>query len=683
MPFLTFLLLSLQLLAVPAKAEVARTEYVEAEIVTEHAAFTPGSEQWIALRMETAKHWHVYWKNPGDSGLPTKTAWTLPDAWTISEPYWEIPQRIVLYPLVNYGYEGESLIAFRLRIPANETPGRKEITAKASWLVCKEECIPEKAELKLSVEVVRSPAKRNPWGIAFDKVRADQPQSLPPEFALELTQDSENLVLHITGDTGRFGKKWDFFPYDAQIIKGLELPTAKRSGSSLRLAMAKAEPFAKGVERFRGMLVADGKRAYSVDLEIPGAVSAAASPPLSSGSDVLWLSLVFALLGGLILNLMPCVFPVLGIKAVSLLRFSASKKAETRALGAAYTAGVVVSFWALASLLVALRAAGNSVGWGFQLQSPYFIGGLVLLFTLMSWNLFGVFEFGGRWTGVGSSLAGRDGWSGSFFTGVLAVVVASPCTAPFMGTAMAAVITRPYWEIFLVFTFLGFGLALPFLILSFFPSWHRWMPKPGAWMESFKQFLAFPLFATNLWLLWVLGKQSGPEAVLIALAAVLVLSFGVWLHWRWRSKLFFALAIALSALLVVYAPGHRKTSLAKQVAGQWVSYDREKLAAARAEGRPVFIDFTAAWCISCQVNKKAVLETKDIESFFRENGILPMRADFTNQDEEIAKAMAEYRAVSVPLYVVYPANSAQPKILGTLLTKGAVKRAFLPATGKE
>lgn len=681
--FLTFSWLAI--LTANANAEIVRTEHVEAEIVSEYSSFAPGSEQWIAIRLETAKHWHVYWKNPGDSGLPTKTNWELPKGWQISEPYWEIPKRIVLFPLVNYGYEGESLIAFRLSVPKDEAPGRKEIKAHSSWLVCKEECIPEKADLRFSIDVSNSPPRRNPWATAFDKVRKDQPKDLPGEIRSELTHNSESLKLRLSGNVSKLGRKWDFFPYDAQIVKGLEPPTVTKSASGMEFEMPKGEPFPRDAKVLRGMLVADGKNAYSVNLEFPALIGVAQSARGDSDSNVLWLSLAFAFLGGIILNLMPCVFPVLGIKAVSLLRFSETKRAETRALGLAYSIGVLLSFWVLASLLVALRAAGNSVGWGFQLQSPYFVSALVLLFTLLSWNLFGVLEFGGKWVGAGSNLAGREGWSGSFFTGVLAVVVASPCTAPFMGTAMAAVITRPFWEIFLVFTALGLGLAFPFLWLSFYPAWQKRLPKPGAWMESFKQFLAFPLFATNLWLLWVLEKQAGSEALLMALAAILILSFGVWIRWRWRSNLLFAVIFAISTFLAMQAPISGEVKATKQVAaqGNWIPYDRERLASALAEGRPVFIDFTAAWCISCQVNKKAVLETQEIESFFREKGVLTMRADFTNQDEEVAKALAEYKAVSVPLYVAYPPNSGAPTILGTLLTKGAVKEAFLSSSGKE
>jgi thiol:disulfide interchange protein/DsbC/DsbD-like thiol-disulfide interchange protein len=656
----------------------ARTEHVEAELIAENGSLRSGEEAWIGLRLVTQKHWHVYWKSPGDSGLPTKVQWQLPPGWEISEPYWQIPQRIVLYPLVNYGYEGESLIGFRLKVPARDV-GKKEIQAKASWLVCKEECIPEKADLKLNIEILKQEPKRNSWATAFDLLRMQQPAAVPKGEAAMLSHDQKAFTLELSNQSSWLGKKRDFFPYAAQQITGLEEPKSKkRKPDGFYLRMDKADPIDSSLKRFAGMLVVDGSRAYNLDLAIPELMSESSPNPQM---DSLWITLFFALLGGLVLNLMPCVFPVLGMKALSLVRLSGSERKEARRAGLAYTFGILVSFWALSILLFAFRSAGVAAGWGFQLQSPLFVISLTLLFILMAWNMLGVFEVGGRWTGIGSSLANKEGAAGSFFTGVLAVLVASPCTAPFMGAAIAAVITAPLSIVLAVFTCLGLGLAFPFLLLSFVPSLQKAMPRPGAWMDTFKKILAFPLFATSLWLLWVFQQQVGANGLLLALIAAFILSIGVWVRYQWRERKwsFYAmLAFFLLSTLVAFQSTKNVLSAEKEIKseGNWVSYEENSLHSSLNEGRAVFIDFTAAWCLSCQVNKRVVLETDDMQDFFRKKNVLLMRADFTNEDPKIARALAGYNSVSVPLYVVYAANSPKPRILNSILTKSMVRNAF-------
>lgn len=680
MPLILFLLISLFSIE---SADAVRTDHVEAELVSENMGMAPGSESWVGLRLVTEKHWHVYWKSPGDSGLPTKVQWELPPGWKISGAHWEIPSRIVLFPLVNYGYEGESLIGFRVQPPKNAR-GKYELQAKASWLVCKEECIPEKADLKFAVEVGANTA-RNSWAGAFESLRAQQPQVIPPGEIAMLVHDESKLTLELSNLSAWLGKKRDFFPYPEQMLKGLEPPKSRETDVGVRLQMEKASPFNTKLERFSGMLVVDGSRAYEIDLAMPEMVT---NLDEREPTESLLLSLFLAFVGGLILNLMPCVFPVLGIKAMSLVRLAESQRGEARMAGLAYTAGILVSFWALSLGIVALRSAGVAAGWGFQLQSPAFVSALVLIFVLMGWNMLGIFEIGGRWTGAGSALAGKDGPAGSFFTGVLAVVVASPCTAPFMGAAVAAVIGAPMLTVLGVFTMLGFGLAFPFLLLSFAPSLRVILPRPGAWMESFKQVLAFPLFATVIWLLWVLEQQVGANGLLIMIVASLLLSFGVWIRYKWKnagwSFVVMLSLFAVSAFAAVSAPLIRDPSLQRkgELKGNWVPYDEAVLQSALKDGRPVFIDFTAAWCLSCQVNKAAVLETAEIQDFFKQQGVLLMRGDYTNEDPLIAKALAGYNSASVPLYVVYAPKSRRPQILSSILTRSMVKNAYLKGDEK-
>ncbi len=507
-------------------AEPVRTKHVTAELLLEHTSLRPGKGgddvNWIGLRLEMAPHWHTYWRFPGDSGLPTEVEWKLPSGWKATPAVWPLPQRIFVPPLVNFGFESSAVIGFRLQIPANETEGTKRIHASASWLVCKEECIPEKGDLILDVKVSRGVPVAATFSRYFSELRAQQPISLPAGFSANIIYREKELGIEFAGlqTSEQALQGSDFLPLNPQVIKGDAPPKIEIGSGKVTFWLSKSEPFDKKATSLKGLLLL-GKSgragiheiALPLSNDIPTGVVAASS---ASGepAKASWLLVLFAFLGGMILNLMPCVFPVLGIKVMSLVRKAEGDPKHARRHGHAYAFGVVSCFWVLAGGLLILRSAGESVGWGFQLQHPGFVTFLIFLFSLVAADLAGFINWSGRWMGAGSSLAGRDGVSGSFFTGVLAVVVATPCTAPFMGTAIGAAISEPGWIFFLVFSFLGIGLALPFVVLCYQPRFLKALPKPGAWMERLKELFAIPIVATIIWLLWVLTQQIGPDGAL-------------------------------------------------------------------------------------------------------------------------------------------------------------------------
>lgn len=662
---------------VPAAAEPVRTPHVTAELVSEFETVRPGEAAWVALRLETQPHWHTYWQYPGDSGLPTRAQWKVPDGWKISDIHWPLPERIPLPPLLNLGYEEQALLLFRLEIPASASAGDYDLSAKANWLVCKEECVPEQADLRLRLKVSPAAPRPLPLRAAFEKVRAQQPVELPAGVARSVRIEEKRVGLVLASETVGVAEL-DFFPLIGQIVTG-HAPKAERAGEETILWMDKAVPFSDQVSHLEGVLVQKHGAVFSVKAPIAGA-SAPSAAPVDAVRPSLVLSILFAFLGGVLLNLMPCVFPVLGIKVMSLVSQGGADRWHSRVHGKIYALGVLVSFWILTALLLALRAAGESVGWGFQLQAPGFVLFLTYLFTMLTLNLAGAFEFGGRWVGMGSGLANRDGYAGSFFTGVLAVVVATPCTAPFMGTAISVVLAEPAWAVFAVFSSLALGLAAPFVLLAYQPKLLARMPKPGLWMARLKEFFAFPLAATVLWLLWVLGRQKGVDAAMGAAFAILLLVAAIWAR-RFRSlpgkvaTIFLVLLSLTMGGLLLVLPGLSAAAGQEAAAKDWAPYSEDALAAARAAGRPVFVDFTAAWCLTCQVNKAVVLERAAMGAFFRERNVALFRADWTNNDPVITAALERQGRIGVPVYLVYrPGEEA--KVLPQILTESIVRDAF-------
>jgi thiol:disulfide interchange protein DsbD len=602
--------------ALPAAAAPVRTEQVEAELVAERAAPEPGTPFTVALRLQAIKGWHTYWRNPGDSGQPTSIQWQLPPGYRAGPIQWPVPEKLPIGPLANYGYEGEVLLLTDIAPPPDaKAPAR--IAAHAKWLVCNpERCIPQEADLVLDHGA--APRARE---IAY--AREALPESAGAAWRFEASGAAGGVGLEIAPPADFAAKTLHFFPYEEGKVQHAAAQALERRDAGLRLFIpAVAQPLG-GFERVHGLLVADGVRGFEIDVPVKGAVLAApAIAAATSLSLVAALALAFA--GGLILNLMPCVLPVLSIKVLG---FAQGRSAQAmRMHGLLYGAGVLASFLALAGLLIALKAAGSAVGWGFQLQSPVFVGLLALLFLALALNLSGAFEFRSLVPARLANATAAHPHADAFLTGVLAVVVASPCTVPFMGAALGYALTESALVALAVFAALGLGMAVPYVLLAFEPRWLRRLPKPGPWMVSLKRWLALPLYATVGWLAWVLSIQVG------------------------------------------FAGAPTEKDL-------WQPYSEARVAELVAQGKPVFVDFTAAWCVTCQVNKQLVLSRPETERAFAERRVVLLRADWTRQDPEITRALAALGRNGVPVYVLYRPGQ-EPRLLPEILTREAVQAAL-------
>ena len=683
-------------------AAPVKTPHVEAEIISRYAAVQPGQPVEAALRLKIIDHWHTYWRNPGDSGLPTKLTWSLPSGVSAGPIEWPAPKKLPLGPLMNFGYDGEVLHLVTLQTPKQLTVGQNvTLSAKAEWLVCSDVCIPESADLTISLPIIGSaPLPDARWADSFANARASLPGTMSG-WKSEATFETGKAVLALTpppGEHQSFGE-FAFYPLREDIIANAGPQIFSKTSDGMRLIIPLADPVNLALTTLDGVLVSNagwGKahpgKAVTVSAPITYAKNASApvaantAPPSAAtaprnGEDLgLAIALLFAFVGGLILNLMPCVFPVLGIKVMGFVEHAQGEPTRLRQQGLAFLVGVVLSFWILAGLLTALRAAGQSIGWGFQLQSPVFVTLLALLFLLMALNLSGVFEFGMRLQSVAGNLQQRvkpSNLMDAFLSGVLATIIATPCTAPFMGAALGYTLAEPAYVSFLVFTSVALGMAAPVLLLSLFPGWLRHLPKPGAWMDTFKQFMAFPLFATVAWLAWVLGSQQGNDGLGLLLLGMVVVSLGAWIYGRWQFGYplrALTLAVVLGLVGVVIAwPGAVPARGADPVseANDWVPFSKQKVAEFRAQGRPVFVDFTATWCITCQVNKRIALNQKSVLGRFAELNVVRMKADWTVQDPAITEALAAFGRNGVPLYVYYPAGG-EPQILPELLTPAIV-----------
>ena len=696
--FLLFLGVCTGINAAPVK-----TPHVEAELIARNAAFQPGQPIEIALRLKIIDHWHTYWRNPGDSGLPTRMQWTLPPGFSAGEIAWPYPKKLPLGPLMNFGYEGDVLHLVAIKAPANLNAGSTvEFKAKADWLVCSDVCIPESADLVLALPVVAStPLADARWASSFSAANAALPFAVTSnEGRARLANGQAVLSVSLAPNFVPTTGEISFYPYTADIIANAakQVRATGTAPTDLRLSVPLAENAPTTLATIDGVLVSSsgwGKlhagNAIAVVLPVtygPAGTARAqtvAPPPPDMG---LALALVFAFIGGMVLNLMPCVFPVLGIKIMGFAQNAQSAPTKLKQQGLAFLAGILVSFWILAALLIALRTAGNAVGWGFQLQSPLFVTLLATLFFLMALNLSGVFEVGLRMQAAAGNLnvrGNRGAMTDAFFSGVLATVVATPCTAPLMGAALGFTLSQPGYVGMLVFTAIALGMATPVVALSFFPVWLRRLPRSGAWMVTLRQFLAFPLFATVAWLAWVLGSQTGNDGVAKLLFGFVLVALGAWAYGRWQgAKPARATLLGLIALvggLAVAWPGEssRIDAASATIDAGWAPFSRARVAELRAEGKPVFIDFTATWCITCQVNKRVALNDTEVLLHFADMKIERLKADWTMQNPEITAALAEFGRNGVPLYVYYPPRG-EGIILPEILTPSIVLAAINPAS---
>jgi thiol:disulfide interchange protein DsbD len=672
---------------------------VVASFIPERVGVTPGGTVTVALREVIREKWHTYWVNPGDSGAPTIINWKLPQGWTASEPKFPYPERIPVGPLMNFGYENEVVLLSEITAPAGAQPGETvSLEADVMWLVCSDVCIPEETSLSLPLPIAADAPPPNAESAAlFTAARAKLPQPSPWTARYEASDDRFALLVESAELASARPKSAVFYSYADGLV---EAAAPQRAGTSSAGLVLQSAPGWKmttaekrsAVDNIRGILVltgADG-RVDALDIEAAPGVVPAAAVMLAGENDLgLLAALLFAVLGGLILNLMPCVFPVLSMKALALAaKRDAPDAARISAL--AYGAGVLLSFAALAGVLIGLQSGGAAVGWGFQLQQPLFVTLLALLMFAVGLNLSGLYEVGGgALASAGDRLTHSSGSAGSFFTGVLAVVVATPCTAPFMGAAMGYALTQDAVSALAVFLALGSGFALPFMLLGFYPRLLRVLPRPGHWMTSLRQLLAFPMYGAAIWLVWVLSLQAGSEGLLVALLSALALAFGLWALGRAqrtdglpRKAGLAAAAIAIigAAALTSYAGAFAPPAAAPQASAQstlaYEPYTAARLETLRAEGRPIFINATAAWCITCLVNERVALSGNAVKAQFEQRNVAALKADWTNQNPEITALLAAQQRSGVPLYLYYAPGAERPVVLPQLLTESIVLAAL-------
>ena len=671
-----------------ASSGLVQRDHLQAELVAEVDSVQPGTELRVGLRMVPDAGWHTYWKNPGDSGLATTIEWTLPEGVTASEIAWPYPDAIPFAHLINYGYDGEHLLPVTLSIPADlATDQSLRLEASADWLVCEEICIPGDATLELELPVSnQAPVADRNVAELFAWADARRPEAVdwPARFSTEGGQLSVQVESEAIGSA----RGWEFFSEDNNLVDHSVEPVLNAGKGQLFVAQA-LSPF---VNRFPDALdfvlvERPNNQAYRLNAEAgalisTGAVaSSGASSGASSAPQIGWLSaLGLALLGGLLLNLMPCVFPVLSIKAISLVEGAGS---DQRAHGLAYTAGVVLSFAALAAVLLGLRSAGEAIGWGFQLQSPWIVGLLIYVLFALGLSLSGLFDLGGGLMNTGQNLTEKSGLKGSFFTGVLACIVASPCTAPFMGAALGAAVLMAWPMAMSIFVALGLGLALPLLLLSFSPALARWLPRPGLWMDTFKQAMAFPLYLAVVWLVWVLARQTDANGLAAILIGLVALAFTLWLVGKRDGgpvlsvarhiSVFAGLVVAIAALA---AAARFNAEQAQAADAWWEDYSATRLAELRADrDRAVFVNMTADWCLTCKVNEGVALNKDQVREAFDAESVVYMKGDWTRRDAAITDYLAEFGRNGVPLYVVYPRNGGDPRVLPQVLTPGLVVSA--------
>lgn len=673
-------------LVAPASAQLDRAPKVIPRLVAEQSEVAPGKTVTVALVEDIRPGWHTYWVNPGEAGEPTEIQWTLPAGWKAGAIQWPYPKRIPTGPLMDYGYEGKPWLLVDITAPASAASGQPvTLKANASWLVCKEVCIPEDATLTLAMGVNASAAA--PYATVaeqFAAARAKLPTPSPWPIVfhaggpLDLFVASPQLASAQLRDAS-------FFPLEQGDIVGMAEQKFAPAQSGLVLRLARG-PKAAALKTLAGVLVltsADGS-VQSLDVSAaPGTV-----PPANfthaAGNDLgLAWALLFALIGGLILNLMPCVLPILAMKALSVASKAGADGREAAREGFAYGAGAVLSFAALGMAVVLLRASGSAVGWGFQLQEPAAVGAFALLIFAVGLNLSGVFELAGG-IDAGDALTRRGGALGAFFTGVLAVAVAAPCTAPFMAAALGFALTQSALSALAIFLALGIGFAAPFVAIGLSPALLRLLPKPGAWMLRFKQLLAFPMYGAAAWLVWVLAQESGPQGLVFALAGMLALAFAAW-AWdssrnakaRWRT---IGAVVALLALLgalstLVFLEQAQPAAAAQAMTSEGIpseAYSADRLAQLRAQQKPVFVDATAAWCITCLVNEKVALSSAPVRAAFAQHHVTLLIADWTRRDAAITSLLDAHGRSGVPLYLYYAPGAADAQVLPQVLTPDAV-----------
>jgi thiol:disulfide interchange protein DsbD len=737
-------LLALPCLVLAAESKPQKKGAVGTQLVSDAAAIAPGQPFTVALRMQHDPHWHSYWIAAG-TGYPTSLAWTLPEGFKAGPIQWPAPHMVKdsAGTITGNGYEGEIFLLVEITPPAlpvfrasensGQIPGGQQaatghlapggtvkLTAAAEWLMCMDVCMPGDASLDISFPVAAEAQADAKWTQVIAEARAKVPVA-SSGWEITALHDDKTATLYLTPKAGTTHQPADlhFFAADA-FTDYTKTNTVTREGATWVISGPLDAAADKGTKRLTGVLISSngwtagsGYAGLAIDVGFSASKAAnfvpAADPQVSlpgfrasenpgqtpggqqaaTGSSLLG-TLFLAFLGGLILNLMPCVFPVLGIKVLGFVNQSGSAKAKIVSHGLVFALGVLVSFWALAGVLLALRAGGSQLGWGFQLQSPAFVFGMAVFLLIFALNLSGLFEIGLSATGVGGNLQMKEGYMGSFFTGALATLVATPCSAPFLAPALGAALSLSPFESLLVFTCIAIGLALPYLLLSIFPQAVRMLPRPGAWMETFKQFMAFPLYATVGWLLWVLAGQTKDDdnALLMISFGFVIVAMAAWIYGRFGQahgkpgkQLFgrVAAAVLLAGGLYTGWPHTAEPAPAGSYQVTWEKWSPEAIAAAQAAGQFVYVDFTARWCATCQTNKATVFHDNDVLAELKKKDVVLLRGDWTNRDPKITAELARWNRSAVPFNLIYAPGKPEPIVLPELLTGNVVLEAFAKA----
>lgn len=679
-----------------AAASVVTTDQVRAELLAwAPEGVEPGKPVWVGLQLTHQPEWHTYWKNSGDSGLPTQLDWQLPAGIDAGEIAWPTPKKIPIGTLANYGYEKTVLLPVPLTVAPGFAGSQLEVKLKAAWLVCRKECIPQEGDFALSIPVRSSTAASSQM---FKDTFAATPKALPAGASQVEVGGGKAIRISLAGLPAALqGKTLALYPETGSVIEPAAawqqawqgaVWTAEVPLSGQRTESPASMPLVVALENAAYRIDAPVKGAWPAPAAaavVPPALEAALRANASAGATPLQTSaapvgliaaLLGALLGGLVLNLMPCVFPVLAIKVVG---FVQVKDSATRlTTGLAYTVGVVLSFLALGALLLGLRAAGEQLGWGFQLQNPAVVALMAALFTLLGLNLAGLFEFGNLLPGRLAGWQAKNPTVNAFLSGVLATAIASPCTAPFMGASLGYAVGLPALEALAIFAALGVGMALPYLAASAIPAVARALPRPGPWMLTFKQLMAFPMFATVAWLVWVLGQQSGVDGAGALLALLVLMALVIWaftLRGTPRTLLAaFSLALGAWGLWSMGPNITRPVAIASAapVAGGWLAWEPGRVDQLAAQGQSVFVDFTAAWCVTCQYNKKTTLSNATVLADIQAKNVALLRADWTRRDPAVTAALAQLGRNGVPVYVIYKPGRA-PVVMSEILSVDEVR----------
>lgn len=675
---------------VPAKEAAAMElgsvegSHSSATLFSEYAVAAPGEIIWLGLEMRPREGWHSYWKNYGDSGAAPIFYWTLPEGVTAGEPLYPVPHRMPIGPLMNYGYEAPNTLLIPLTIENSYSDNSIPVSVDIEWLVCEIECVPQDGKWSSEIPVGSLEVSEEAAGL-FAAARAALPELAIWNASLDIYDAQSRLKIYVSETEIPGLAEAYFFPEGEGVTEYAAEQQWTLTQEGLFVDMKRT---VGGLEATSGngivlLTFEDGSsRAVEVEASV---VQQSVSVPASRGSSPLvqatlplWQAVLFALLGGMVLNLMPCVFPVLSLKAFSFISANTKTASERQQEGWAYTAGIWASFMVIVAVLLLIKSGGAAIGWGFQLQEPAFVGSLVLLMVLVALSLSGMFNITIGVEGAGQGLAAESGNKGAFFQGVLAALVATPCTAPLMAPAIGFALTQPAPVVFLIFSLLAFGLALPFLALSYSPALARMMPRPGAWMETLKQALAFPMYLTAAWLLYVFNLQAGATATLALLVGVIVAIFGVWLWQSFKGQVGRAAAILFFAGAlgsIIYQPFAQQPGTETQSAGDIQAYSEENLAALLADNETVFAYFTAEWCITCKVNEQVALFTDETQALFADRGVRMLKGDWTNRNAEIANLLAEYGRAGVPLYLLFANGSSEAVILPEILTPGIIADA--------